>query len=55
MIIRDARTSKIADALSKSGCSTHRASCLELTIMTDFIAAILELENNMVLAAIVGH
>jgi alpha-beta hydrolase superfamily lysophospholipase len=50
---RGTQLKKIADALLKSGCSTisfdapaHGKSPNQ-TIMTDFIAAILEIENNM--------
>jgi alpha-beta hydrolase superfamily lysophospholipase len=53
---RGAQLVKIADALLKSGAilhsfdaPAHGKSPANQTIMTDFIAAILEIENNMVL------
>jgi hypothetical protein len=57
----EVRISKIADALLKSGCSTisfdapaHGKSPGNQTIMTDFIAAILEIENNMALSRLLA-
>jgi hypothetical protein len=53
---------KIADALVKSGYSTISFDVLHMvkspgnqTIMTDFIAAIIEIENSTVLESAVGH